>query len=100
MAGQAWQMDNPELLQQIALIGYLNKTEGSEKLLSIITKARVFTEVYNRVTGQREIDAAREACILAIVDYIKKHPRASKDEMAKEIQKQVQNFAIIVKALS
>ena len=30
--------------------------------------------------------------IMAIVDYVKKNPRASQDEMAKEIEKHVQLF--------
>lgn len=100
MSSDAWKLETPELLQQIALLAFLGKQGGEgQKFLELTTKARVFAEVYNRLSKQREIDEARSAVIFAICDYIKKNPRASQQEQAKVIKRHIEQFAATVEAL-
>ena len=50
-------------------------------------------ELYQRMSGQREVDALHNRTIAAIVKYIKDHPKAKKEEMQKEIAKYIFAFA-------
>ncbi|CAH1261366.1 Hypp2314 [Branchiostoma lanceolatum] len=91
--------NNAELLQQIALLAYLDKNSEGAELLSNVTQARVGYELFQRVTGQDQIDKYKKECILAIADYCKKHPNASKEDLRKEVGKQIVIFAARVDAL-
>ncbi|XP_019625767.1 PREDICTED: uncharacterized protein LOC109471031 [Branchiostoma belcheri] len=91
--------NNAELLQQIALLAYLDKSSEGAELLSTVTQARVGYELFQRATGQDQIDKYKKECILAIADYCKKHPNASKEDLQKEVGKQIVIFAARVDAL-
>ncbi|XP_072031620.1 uncharacterized protein [Amphiura filiformis] len=98
-AGESWRLDTPDLIQQIALLAYLNKGEEGERFYKLVTAGRVWYEVYRRVSDQDEIEAARAQCILAIAEYVKKNPKASQEEVAKEVGKHIQEFAAKVDAM-
>ncbi len=57
-----------------------------------VTGARVAYELYQRLSGQRDLETYQSQCIAGIVEYVKSHPKASEDELAKEIAKQIQLF--------
>ncbi|XP_033624411.1 uncharacterized protein LOC117287903 [Asterias rubens] len=96
---ESWRLGTPELIQQMALLAWMNKAEGGEEFYQLITQARIWYEMYQRISCTDEIDAAKVQTIMAIVDYVKKNPRASQDEMAKEIEKHVQLFVEKIDAL-
>ncbi|XP_038076353.1 uncharacterized protein LOC119744488 [Patiria miniata] len=98
-SNESWRMNSPELIQQMALLAWLNKKEDGDSFYKLVSTARVWYELYQRVSHSDEIDAYKAETILAIASYVKTHPRASQDEMAKEIGKQIQTFAAKVEAL-
>ena len=50
-------------------------------------------EVYNRLSGEREVDALRTETIMAIVSYIKHNPKAKREDLQKAIAKHIFDFA-------
>jgi len=91
--------NNLEFLQQIALRNYLKNGEESKPFYNLVTSARVVNEVYQRVSGSRKIEDLRKMCIANIVKYIQEHPNASNATLKKEIEKQVQIFALRVASI-
>ena len=49
--------------------------------------------MYQRLSGQRELEALHNRTIAAIVKYVKDHPKAKKEDMQKEIAKYIFAFA-------
>ena len=49
--------------------------------------------MYQRISGQREVDALHNRTIAAIVKYVKDHPKAKEEEMQREIAKHIFAFA-------
>ncbi len=82
----------PELIQQMAALLWLKKGDDHKQLYETVTGARVAYELYQRMTGEREIETYQTQCILGIVDYVKKHPKATEDELAREVAKQIELF--------
>ncbi|XP_041468196.1 uncharacterized protein LOC129264470 [Lytechinus pictus] len=96
---KSFRLDNGDLVQQIGLLAWLHKGDDAKSLYKTITGVRVGHELWHRLSGQDEIEAYRAETIGAIVDYVKKHPKASKDELAKEVAKQLQIFASKIDAM-
>jgi len=92
----SWKLGTGDLIQQLAMLVWLNKGEEGKDLYKMVTGARVGYEIYNRMSGQRDLEALQQQFIMAVVDYIKKNPKASEDQLAKEIQKQVETFEALV----
>ena len=61
-----------------------------------LAKLQVGYELYQRLSGERELEALRNQTILNISKWINDHPKASKEEMSKEIGKQITQFAAAV----
>ncbi|KAK7143454.1 hypothetical protein R3I93_014573 [Phoxinus phoxinus] len=93
-------MTNAQLIQQLALLGWL-KTDSvpCKDLLTAVTGMQVCRELLDRLSGQNQIDAFRRECILSIADFVKKNPRASQRELNAEVEKNVLVFASRVQAL-
>ncbi len=66
--------------------------DDCKELYETVTGTRVAYELYQRLSGQRDLDLYQSQCIAGIVEYVKAHPKASEDELAKEIAKQIQLF--------
>lgn len=88
---ESWELPNADLIQQIGDLNWL--TNDNTEFLTGVTMARVGYELYQRVSGERELKALRAETISNIVKYIKANPKASKEEMQKEIAKQIWLFA-------
>ena len=88
--------NNLELVQQIALRNYLKNGEESKPFYNLVTSARVANELYQRVSGSRKIEDYRKICIANIVKFIQENPNASKATLKKEVEKEIQIFAIRV----
>lgn len=88
---EGFALSNGDLLQQIATLVWINS--GNSDMIEKITTFRVGCELFQRLSGARETDALRTQTIMSISDYVKKHPKASKEELAKEVTKQIQLFA-------
>lgn len=95
----SFRLDNGDLVQQIGLLAWLHKGEDAKSLYKIITGIRVGHELWHRLSGQDEIEAYRAETIGAIVDYTKKHPKASKEDLAKMVVIQLQLFASKIDAM-
>ncbi|KAF6026067.1 hypothetical protein EB796_013329 [Bugula neritina] len=89
-----------ELVQQLALLNWLKKgDDSSKKTLEQVTQFRVASDLWSRVNNQSQIDAAQAKTILAISEYVKKNPKASKAELTKFISNEITAFAATVDAL-
>lgn len=87
----SWSLGNADLLQQIGLLSWLHNNDTD--LISKVTGARVAYEVYQRLSGEKEVEALRNQTIMAIAKYVKEHPKASKEELTKEVSKQIWLFS-------
>lgn len=96
---ESWRLNTPDLIQNMALQSWMNKDEHGEKFYKLVTGGRVWYEIYRRMSNQDEVEALRAECILAISDYIKKNPKASKEEVTKEVAKHIQIFADKIEAM-
>lgn len=97
MDSEPWALSNVDLLQQIATLVWTST--GDQTMIEHLSKLRVGYELYQRLSGEREMEALRKQTIEAIAKWIKEHPKASKDEMQKEISKQITLFAQTVDKL-
>jgi len=89
-----------ELVQQLALLNHLRKNDAdSRKTYERVTGFRVITDVWSRLSGQDKIDAAQAKTILAISEYVKKNPKASKAEVTQFVAKEIQQFAALVDSM-
>ncbi|KAH3711939.1 hypothetical protein DPMN_071615 [Dreissena polymorpha] len=82
---------NADLLQTIAALNWAQT--GDASMFEKIATLRVGYELYNRVSGQREIDALRNQTIAAIVKYVNDNPKAKPEDLKKEISKHIFDFA-------
>ena len=64
-----------------------------------LAKLRVGYELYQRLSGERDIEALRNQTILSIAKWIKEHPNAPKEEVAKEMGKQIMQFAQLLESM-
>jgi GAF domain-containing protein len=89
-----WGLNNVELLQEIATLVWTST--GNTQLSEQMARLRIGYELYQRFSGAREIEALRNQTILNISKWIQDNPKASKEEMAKEVGKQIVLFAQLV----
>jgi hypothetical protein len=87
----SWRLENADLLQEIATLLWVEK--GEDDLLKKITSARIMYEMYQRLSGGNEVDKLRDETTAKIAKWVKDHPKATKEEMIKEISKQITLFA-------
>lgn len=87
----SWSLGDADLLQQIGNLMWIHQNDT--QLIEKVTAARVAYEMYQRMSGERELEALRNQTIMAIAKYIKDNPNASKDQLTKEIAKQIQSFS-------
>lgn len=88
---ESWRLGNADLIQEFATLLWVQK--GEDDLLKKITSARIVNELYQRVSGENEVEALRNATIAKIAKWVKEHPKATKEEMTKELAKQITLFA-------
>jgi len=91
---------NDDLVREIALLAWLNKSEAGEDMFRLITGARVMKQVYDRLSGQTMIDEMREQTVKRICVYCEQHPNASKEELATYVQAQIAEFALKAQGIS
>ncbi|XP_070578929.1 uncharacterized protein [Ptychodera flava] len=94
-----WRLGTGDLIQQIAVLAWLNKEEDGERFYKAVTTCRVASELWHRLTGEDKMEALRAEAILGITNYIKDHPNASKEQISKEVEKHILIFAAKVEAL-
>ena len=91
---QSWSLSTPDLLQNLATLSWINNDD--REMIKHLTTMRVGYELWSRLSGERELEALRAQTILKISQYVKSHPNASKEELSKEIGKQIWLFQEIV----
>lgn len=87
----SWRLGNADLIQEFATLLWVQK--GEDDLMKKITSARIINELYQRVSGENEMEALRNETIAKIAKWIKEHPKATKEEITKELSKQITLFA-------
>jgi len=94
-------LDNIELLSEMALFSFLNEGDAGKEGLMFLSGAKVVHELYRRYTQTDTIiEALRADAIRKISAYVEKNPRASTDDQAREIKKQIDDFAVKVAVVS
>jgi len=99
LLGKSWGLETPDLLQQMAMLAWLNGDDSGKDMLKNLTQMRIGVELYNRVSGQKDIEKWEQECILGIANYVKSNPKAPDDLKAKEIQKHIDLFKSRVDSL-
>ncbi|KAJ0019125.1 hypothetical protein NQD34_006694 [Periophthalmus magnuspinnatus] len=95
------EMSNTELLQQMALWQWLtSQSEDDRGVLASVTGVRLASELFNRITGQDQINAFKRECIVGIADFLKQNPGATEAQINSEVEKRVVLFAARVQALN
>ncbi|PAA58976.1 hypothetical protein BOX15_Mlig013167g5, partial [Macrostomum lignano] len=89
----------PDIWRELALLGALEGKPESLQMYKLLTGLSIGQHLYNQVSGQAELAALRQKVVLNIVDYIKKHPKPSEDELAKVVLKEVEAFTKAVEKL-
>ncbi|XP_060589809.1 uncharacterized protein LOC132744997 [Ruditapes philippinarum] len=85
-----WSLGNADVLQTIANLQWIY---GNPAMSEKVSMFRLGYEVYQRVSGAREIEVLKAQTINAIATYVRDNPKASKEEIQKEIAKQIFAFA-------
>ena len=89
----------PDLLQQMAALVWLKRGDEHKEIYQTITGARVAYELYQRFSSERDIETYQAQCIAGICDYVKQHPKATEQEIAKEVEKQIELFKFKVETM-
>uniref|UniRef100_A0AAV2MPH4 Uncharacterized protein n=1 Tax=Knipowitschia caucasica TaxID=637954 RepID=A0AAV2MPH4_KNICA len=76
-----------------------SQSEEDRGHLASVTGVRLASELYNRVTGQDQIEAFKKECIVGIADFIKQNPGATEAQLNSELEKRVLVFAARVQTL-
>ncbi|XP_060552219.1 uncharacterized protein LOC132713592 [Ruditapes philippinarum] len=87
----SFSLGNADMLQTIATLQWIQN--GDSGMLEKLSSFRVGYEIYQRMSGEREVDALRAQTIAGIAKYVKDHPNAKKEELQKEIAKHIFAFA-------
>jgi len=89
----SWSLNNADLLQQVGTLMWANSTDGkAPEFVTKLAATRIGYELYERISGERELEALRNETYMGIAKYIKDHPKATKEELTKEISKHIWNF--------
>ncbi|XP_060081630.1 uncharacterized protein LOC132560943 [Ylistrum balloti] len=88
---ESWELGNADLIQQLADLDWLHNDKTD--FLKEVTTVRVGYELYQRLSGERELKAMRAETCMNIAKFIKAHPKATKEELQKEVAKQIWLFA-------
>lgn len=91
MASSCDSLITNEMLEQISVLIWART--GNTQLAELLAAAKLAGQLYERFSGQNEVDALQSQVILKISKYVKDHPKASKEELSKEIGRQIQIFA-------
>lgn len=84
--------DGGDLLQQIGLFLSLEKVEHADKFYKTVVGARLLQHLWKKLTREEEIEEHRNEALLAIAEYVKKNPRATEEQILKEVQTQIDAF--------
>jgi hypothetical protein len=95
----SWRLNTADLIQQTAAFLWLHKGDEHKDLYKTVTGARITYELYQRLSSTRDIETFQTQCIMALVDYIKSHPKASEAELTKEVEQQVILFKQRIQSL-
>ncbi|XP_062621874.1 uncharacterized protein LOC134283447 [Saccostrea cucullata] len=87
-----WSLGNAELLQQIGTLVWAVNDDKAPKMVENMAALKIGYELYQRLSGQRDVDALRNQTIMNIAKFVKDHPKASKEELTKEVSKQIWLF--------
>lgn len=79
------------LMEQISTLVWAHT--GDSNMAEQLATVKLIKEVWQRLSGNQELEALRTETILRIAKFVKEHPKASKEELANEIEKQIKDFA-------
>ncbi|CAN9512816.1 unnamed protein product [Ophioblennius macclurei] len=100
VGGAAGAMSTDQLIQQAALLQWLvTQSDEDRGRLVALTGLQIGRELFNRLSGRKQIDAFKAECIQSIAEFLQKNPQASQAQISAEVQQNVLLFAARVKAL-
>merc|ERR1712189_93866 len=87
-------LNNFEFFSEIATLGFISGNDAGKNALEVMSSLKIANEIYQRLNeDDNRLELLRAKTILRISDYVKKNPRASEEQLAKEVQKEIQQFA-------
>ena len=66
---------------------------GNTELAEKVAGVRLASDLWKKLSTETDTDALRNATIMDIANYVKEHPKASKEELAEQIGKRITEFA-------
>ena len=86
-----------ETLNAIAMLQWAQT--GNSAMAEKLIAARLVGKLWENLTSDQELETLRTQTIVRIAKYVKENPKASKEQLAKEIGKHITEFAQKVDAL-
>ncbi|XP_032235861.2 uncharacterized protein LOC116617333 [Nematostella vectensis] len=87
-----FRLNTVDLVEQIAVLGFINGGEQGKSLYNAFVSARVGYEIYKRITVSRA-DRLRAQTIARVAQYVKAYPKASDAQMKAMLEKEIGMFA-------
>ncbi|KXJ17524.1 uncharacterized protein LOC110233918 [Exaiptasia diaphana] len=92
MADNELRLSTFGLLEQIAILGFINGGETGKNLYKAFVTGRIGYEVYKRVSVTKA-DLLRYQTILKVSEYCQKNPKASEAQKKAMLEKEIKAFA-------
>jgi len=85
------------MLDQIATLVWANS--GNTDLAEKLAAARLFSDLWQKLSTDNEIDSLRNETILKIANFVKENPNASKEKLTEALGQYISEFASSVEKL-
>jgi len=85
------------MLDQISTLVWANS--GNTDLAEKLAAARLMSDLWQKLSGDNEVDALRNETILKIAKFVKENPNASKEKLSEAIGTYISEFASNVEKL-
>lgn len=94
-------MNNVELVQQLAALNWILRgtIDENKDAYAALTGGQILYELYQRLSGSREIEKYRVETTLNIANFVKQNPKASEKQLVEYVQGQITEFAAKVRHL-
>ncbi|KAK0046887.1 hypothetical protein Bpfe_023754 [Biomphalaria pfeifferi] len=78
-------------LEQIATLVWAST--GDSQMAEQLAAVKLVNELWERFSGEKELEALRTETILKISKFVNEHPNMPKEELSKEVTKLINEFA-------
>ncbi|XP_065069596.1 uncharacterized protein LOC135694684 isoform X2 [Rhopilema esculentum] len=82
-----------DAVEMIATLGFVTGSELGKDALECLSGVKILHEIYKRMNQDEDkLAALRASTILRIAEYVKKNPGANDDQIARQVQKEIDQF--------